>query len=265
VKYDARGGDLTVASGSEDRERLRAEREAKAASQAARERRNRRLWQLGATLVVAAALVGAAIAISNAGKHKAVAPAKTQALFAGIPQQGIVLGNPSAPLTMMEFADLQCPICREYTVTVFPALVRRYVRAGRMKIVLEDLAFLGDDSVKAGVAAGAAGLQNKLWNFAERFYQEQGVENSGYATDAFVRHIAMGVPGLDAARLLADRTKPAVLQQIQQARAQAKALGVSDTPRFFLQRGGGKPSELQYSSFDVSQFSRAIDAALGSG
>ena len=254
-----------MASRDEERQRARAEREAQGEAQAARERRSRRLWQLGSTLVVAAALVAAAIAISSAGRHKVAPPARTQTLLGGIPQHLTVLGNPKAPLTMMEFADLQCPICREYTVTVFPALVRRYVRTGRVKMVFEDLAFLGSDSLKAGLAAGAAGLQDKLWNFAERFYQEQGDENSGYVTDAFVRQVAAGVPGLNVGKLLADRRLPAVSAQIQQARAQAHALGVNDTPRFFLQRGAGKPTELQYLSFDVSEFSQRLDAALGPG
>src|SRR5436190_9410660 len=169
-----------------------------------RERRTRRLWQLGAAFVTAAAVVIVAIVVSSAGRSKVAPPT----IFSGIPQQGIVLGRPSAPVTMTEFADLQCPVCREYTARVLPALVRDYVRAGKVKMVFRDVAFLGDDSVTAGRAAAAAGAQRKLWQFVDAFYAEQGDENSGYVTDDFVRSIAEKVPGLDVERLMRDRGAP---------------------------------------------------------
>ncbi|HEX8074032.1 MAG TPA: thioredoxin domain-containing protein [Thermoleophilaceae bacterium] len=245
---------------------MRAEREAQAAAAAAAERRKRRLWQVGATLVVAAALVGAAIAISTSSEDEpAKPPVETRRLLAGIPQRGVELGRAEAPVTMVEFADLQCPFCREYAVGAFPELVRRYVRAGKVKMVFRSLAFLGPDSEKAARVAAAAGLQNKLWDVVDRFYQQQGRENSGWVTNAFVERLGRQVPGLDLERALAARDTPAVTSQLRQADAQAKALGVSSTPTFYLQKGTGKPEELDVSSFDVSEFARRIDAALGSG
>src|SRR5204863_7739648 len=143
----------------------------------------------GAAVVLAAAVVIIAVLVSSADKKKVAPPT----LFGGIPQQGIVLGNPKAPVTMTEFADLQCPVCRDYTAAVLPTLVRDYVRTGKVKMVFQDLAFLGDDSVTAGRAAAAAGAQNRLWQFADAFYGDQGDENSGYVTDSFVRGVARKV------------------------------------------------------------------------
>src|SRR4051812_38074684 len=182
-----------MASRTKLKQEAREERERIAAEAAAGERRTRRLWQLGVTVGIAAAVVIIAILVSSAGTKKVAGPT----LFAGIPQQGLVLGNPNAPVTMTEFADLQCPVCREYTAAVLPTLVRRYVSTGKVKMVFQDLAFLGDDSVTAGRAAAAAGTQNKLWQFIDGFYGAQGDENSGYVTDNFLRSVGQKVPGLN--------------------------------------------------------------------
>src|SRR5437763_2329441 len=190
-----------MSSRTKQRHQARADRERREAEARERERRGRRLWQLGAAVATAAAVVIIAIVVSSAGKDKVASPA----IFKGIPQQSVVLGRPSAPVTLTEFADLQCPFCREYTAKVLPTLVRDYVRTGKVKMVFRDLAFLGDDSAKAGRAAAAAGAQSKLWQFIDAFYADQGDENSGYVTDSFVRGIAQKAPGLDVARLMRDR------------------------------------------------------------
>src|SRR3954469_1155362 len=245
-----------MSSRTKQKEQARAERERLAAESAASERRTRRLWQLGVAVGVAAAVVIIAILVSGAGEKKVASPT----LFSGIPQQGIVLGSPKAPVTMTEFADLQCPACREYTAAVLPALVRRYVRTGRGKMAYQDLAFLGDDSVKAGRAAAAAGAQNKLWQFIDVFYGEQGDENSGYVTDDFLRNVAQKVPGLNVAKLMSDRSAPFTQQQIAQARALGDRLNVDSTPTFFLQRGSGPMKRLDFSDFTPGSFTPAIDS-----
>jgi protein-disulfide isomerase len=247
-----------MASRVREKERARVEREQRAAGEDARERRTRRLWQLGAAVVTAAAVVIIAIVVSSAGKSKVAAPG----IFNGIPQRGTVLGNPTAPVTMTEFADLQCPVCREYTAAVMPTLVQRYVRTGKVRMVYQDIAFLGNDSVKVGRAAGAAGAQNKLWQFADVAYADQGDENSGYVTDGWLRGVAAKVPGLDVNRLMAERNAPFTLQAIAQARAQGHRLGVDSTPTFFLQRGNGPTKKLDWSGLTPGSFTPAIDSAL---
>jgi hypothetical protein len=53
-----------------------------------------------------------------------------------------VLGNPNAPVTMIEFADLQCPFCRDYALNALPAIVQEYVRPGKVKLVFGGISFL---------------------------------------------------------------------------------------------------------------------------
>ena len=70
-------------------------------------------------------------------------------LVAGIPQNGTVLGKSGTTVRLLQFEDLQCPICKRYTDEAFPAIVNEYVRTGRIKVDFRGLAFLGPDSLKA--------------------------------------------------------------------------------------------------------------------
>ena len=85
----------------------------------------------------------------------ALSPAVT--LVAGIPQKGTVLGKAGTTVRLLQFEDLQCPICKRYTDEAFPAIVNEYVRTGRIKVDFRGLAFIGDDSLKALKIAMAAG------------------------------------------------------------------------------------------------------------
>src|ERR1051326_1288321 len=201
-------------------------------------RRNRRLKLLGAVLVAAAALVVIAIVASTSGGGgskggRISGGGEVPARFAGIPQNGLTLGNPNAPVTFVEFADLKCPVCREYTLSTFPALVNRYVRTGKVKMVLQLQHFVGNqnnDSEHAARMALAAAQQNKLWQFADLFYINQKSEQDTYVNDVFLRNIASQVRGLDVTRAFGARSSQAITNELQQASAQFKPAGVRGRP-----------------------------------
>ena len=92
-------------------------------------------------------------------------------------------------MTLVEFADLQCPFCKEFADNVTPRLIQDYVRTKKLRIQFQPLTFIGPDSEKAARYAIGSGGQNKLWNFVELFYRNQGTENTGYVTDEFVHKI----------------------------------------------------------------------------
>jgi protein-disulfide isomerase len=235
----------------EQRQQAREEREAREAAERAKAQRNKRMLQLGGALAGAAVIVVVAILISSSGSSKKGGSAKgnangasqTAQLLGGIPQQGLTLGKPDAPVTITEFADLQCPFCRDYTINTFPSIVAKYVRSGKAKMVFQNYAFIGPDSLTAARAAEAAGAQNKLWNFIDVFYNNQGQENTNYVTDPFLTKIANGA-GVDATKMLADRSNPKVDTSIAQAQQAATKAGVNSTPTFILQGPNGQPQKL---------------------
>jgi protein-disulfide isomerase len=121
-----------------------------------------------------------------------------------IPQDGVILGTPDAGVTLIEYADLQCPACRAYTEAYFPEVVEQSVRPGRVKNEFRGIAFIGPDSETALGYVLAAGLQDRLWHLQEALYRNQGAENSGWVTEELVGEHAAEFPGLDGVQLLAD-------------------------------------------------------------
>jgi protein-disulfide isomerase len=240
---------------------------------------NRRRLLLGGAILAAVVVVVVAIVVSQGGSDDSggggAAPsasggqaqqsqsADVEKLFGGIPQKGVTLGEPDAPATLIEFADLQCPFCAQYTTGALPTVIQDYVRSGRLKMQLRLLRFIGPDSERGAEVAAAATIQNKGWDYSDLFYRNQGQENSGYATDAFLERLARETPGLDVNQLQSDLDSPPAQKLIRQAERQANQLGVSGTPTFFIQKGNGAPQQLQLSSLDADSVTAAIDSALG--
>jgi protein-disulfide isomerase len=238
--------------------------------------RNRRILLLVAAAVAAAVFVGAIVAVTALGNGSsktettttttagAAKPQSTTAQLAGIPQRGLTLGWATAPATLVEFADPQCPYCAEWSNDAFAAVVQKFVRTGRVKLEFRGLHFIGPDSEKALRAAIAAGQQGKLWNFVHALYAEQGAENSGWVTDALLRKTAESIPGLDADKLLVDMNSAQVTNQIRANNQLATQYGVGGTPTFVLVRPPQQPTSVQGTSLDAASFTAALSAALGS-
>jgi protein-disulfide isomerase len=220
------------------REQRRAQRQAAERAEATRARRRRRLWQLGGATGLAIAVVAIAVAVSSSSGGSNRSPAQAASVVSGIPEHNGVLGDPSAPVTVTEFLDLQCPICAEASHTVLPPLVQDYVRTGKVKLQARTLSFIGPDSVTAARVAAGAEHQGKLWPFIEAFYAAQKTENSGYVTDAFVRSVA-AASGVNAGEALAYSNTAGAQKPLAQASSEAARLGIDGTPTFTIKRGNG--------------------------
>ena len=245
------------------REQRRAERLAREHAEASSAARRTRLWRLlAATAAAAAVVVVAALASSSGGDPAPAAPpAQASALFDGIPEKNGVLGDPDAPLTVTEFVDLQCPVCAEASKTTLPALIRDYVRTGKVKLQARTLSFIGPDSVRAARVAAAAEQQGRLWPFLEAFYAAQGRENSGYVTDDFLRSVAAAA-GVDATAALRAADGAAAAERLNRANADAQTLGVDATPTFTVAHGDGKPQVIGTGVQDPQALAAALDKAL---
>jgi protein-disulfide isomerase len=215
-------------------------------------------------VAIAFALTVGAIVLSVAAgartSNVAAAESRIQHALARVPQHGAVLGKRSAPVTVYEFADLQCPYCANYMRTLFPKLLADDVQPGKVKMVLSPVWLLGAGSRWGAQATVAAGAQNKMWNYADAFYYNQGPENSGYVTTGFLREIGSDVPGLNVNRLLVDTYSSATRVRFKAMLAFARAQGVVATPTFLVERADGR-SELVIGS---GKLEAAIDRALAS-
>jgi protein-disulfide isomerase len=182
--------------------------------------------------------------------------------FRGIAQSGNVLGSPKAPVTIVQYIDLQCPYCRELETQAMPEIVSRYVRTGKAKLVARVVAFIGPDSQRGRLAAIAAGEQGKMFNFMQLAYANQGVENSGWLDDDFVQSAAASIPGMDVPRLVADSGTSRVERHAASFDTAAKADRVAATPALFVGRSGQRPTAVPLRSpTDVASIAAAIKAA----
>jgi protein-disulfide isomerase len=208
---------------------------------------------LAAVVLLSGVLIGA----SRIGSREPAPPASAaeRSALAGIPQRGLALGDPGAPVTLVEYADLQCPYCAQWARSTLPALVDEYVRKGKVRIVFRGLAFIGPDSEQALRAALGASRQNRLWDVVDALYRAQGAENSGWVSDELLADVA----GPEA---LAQGSRPWVDRQLSDTAAAAEAAGVRGTPAFEVGRTGGKLEPVFLQSLGPDGLRPAIDAAL---
>ncbi len=258
------------------REQARAQRKELEQAEEARAVRRKRLSLLGIVVAgVVVVIVAILLATGTSSKTKvnvsaATNPAATEvtSLLAGIPQNANVLGNPNAPVTLKYFGDLECPICREFTLGALPSLIGGYVRQGKLKIEYNSMetATREPEVFKTQqVAALAAGKQQRMWNYVELFYHDQGEEDSGYVTEAYLQELAKQVPGLNLTKWATDRTDPALSEQVTTDGQTATNEGFTGTPSFLVGKSGGHLAKLEYSSLsDPSSFDAAIEKALKS-
>ena len=233
-----------MASRKEQKEAARARRLAEEQARQERARRERRLRMLGGLVLAAAALVAVAIAISSGGGSppKLNTPAARAAatsvntLLNGIPESGTTIGSPSAKVTVTEFGDLKCPICKDFALGAEEALISNDVRSGKVKLVYRSLCTATCGGPQPSVfptqqaAAYAAGRQNKAWYYIELFYHLQGDETTSYVNTAFLDGLAKLVPGLNFNQWQSDSKLPTLTQQVAADQSAASAKSFNSTP-----------------------------------
>lgn len=169
-----------------------------------------------------------------------------------------VMGNESAPVTVIEFGDYRCPYCAQFETRVFPKLRENYIETGKVKYHFVNYAFLGDGSKEAAVAGECVNKQSteQFWDFHHALYENQGPESERWVNTGLLMDIAKNsTEGLDYKRLqscIEDReTAGEVARDLQVGRS----MGVTSTPSVFV---NGEPVK----DWSYPGISRAIDAEL---
>jgi len=204
---------------------------------------------LAAVAVAALAAVAALIVLQSSGGGSAAIPPRVAT------GDGRVLGDANAPVTVIEYADFQCPICKRAETSIVSQVERDYVQSGQVNIEFRMFPFIGQDSFNAAQAAEAARAQGKFWEYHDALFNAQGAENSGAFSYEKLVALAQKIE-LDVPKFEADLSSNAYLPAIQQEADAARAAGVASTPTFFV--NGTKIVGAQ----PYSQFQAAIDAAL---
>jgi len=229
------------------------------------ERRQRLIKLASAAAFLAIVAVAVAIAVSatrtEGGDTEVEGTAAITRQLEGIPQRGLVLGDPKAPVTLVEFGDLQCPACKVYAEKILPEVIESKVRAGAAKLDFRNYTIIGAESLPAGAAALAAAEQGRGWSFVELFYRNQGFEGSGYVSDEFLTAIAAaaGVPDLE--RWQRDRRGKRILAEVERTTAEAHDLGLDSTPSFAVEGPRTNGLEVVEDAGSAGELEEAIERA----
>ena len=221
---------------------------------------------LASAALIAASAVGAQGGASTSSSAAAAAgdvkgAADVLALLKGIPQSGAWLGSPDAGLELIVFADPQCPFCGQFDTRVMPALIRDYVRTGKLRVYFSGMDFVGADSSRGLKAAAAAAEQSRLWHVVSMLYDNQGAENKGWLSDKLVGNVARAIPVLDAKKFDKARKGKSIDKRLGEWKQLATSGGVTSTPTFFA-GARGNYGKLEVTALEVGQFKAALDKLI---
>lgn len=253
-------------SNKREREKRREERLQEETKVDAGERRTR-LLQFGAGavfLVIVAVVVlivvnGSSDSGGDAQNLKEVSA--VDSLVNGIPQQGLALGDPKAKVELIEYGDLQCPVCKAYSEEILPPVIENQVKNGQAKVIFRNFIIIGPQSAPAGAAALAAGAQGRGWNYLELFYRNQGLENSGYADDEFLTAVAKGAGVKDIAKWQTERKGTEFTDEVTTTSEQAQDFGFTGTPSFAIKGPNSNGTELLGTPSSPGEIEEAIEKA----
>lgn len=237
------------------------------------------------SILIAAIVIGGSIVFATL-YHPAAAPAAANNPAAGttgttgsgatlsaaqintLGSRDAVLGNPNAPVTLIEYGDYQCPFCGRYFQTIEPEIMQQYISPGKVKMVFRNFAFLGAESTAAAEAAECAEDQNQLWAYHDALYQAKvndvakgGSEDDGFFTQALFITLAeqthLDIPTFTAC--VQNNKDSNLVSQDNQSAAQA---GVNSTPTTFVNGKEVTESDGSSAGADSTAVLNAIAAAL---
>lgn len=179
------------------------------------------------------------------------------------------LGSLDAPVTIVFWSDFQCPYCRAAEVggipqipivPAIPEIIKNYVDTGKVRLVFMDFAFLGEDSVTAGLYNRSvwALYPNQYFVWRTAMFTAQDGEGQGFGDAASIDKLTATIAGIDAKKVAADvkANEAAYRTALESDKAEAIKVGINATPSFVVGKkviAGAQPYE---------NFVAAIEEAL---
>ena len=154
-----------------------------------------------------------------------------------------ILGDPSAPVTLVEFGDYQCHFCNVFFHTTEDDILKNYVQTGKIKMIFKDYNIIGPDSVNASHGAHCANDQGLFWEYHDILYSNWTGENNGWASSENLLKFAQEI-GLDIDEWSECMINGHHSQTILASNEDAKSLELTGTPAFFVIGPDGKTTRV---------------------
>lgn len=144
-----------------------------------------------------------------------------------------LLGNPNAPVLLVEFGDYQCHFCNVHFHNTEHKLMENFIQTGKVKMIFKDFVIIGPDSVNAAHGAHCADDQGKFWEYHDILYNNWTGENNGWASSDNLLRFAEEID-LDIDEWSDCMVEARHSQMIKDSSDDARELGITGTPAFFV-------------------------------
>jgi protein-disulfide isomerase len=172
-----------------------------------------------------------------------------------------ILGSPSAPVTIVEFGDYQCPFCQKWNVQTKPTIVKNLIETGKANLIYVDLAIIGPDSIKAHAGSYCADEQGLYWQYHDYVYANQGHENNGWANSKNLKLLVSGIDGMDADSFAQCLDSGKYEQRVKDNKKIATDAGARSTPSFVVVGPNGDAVPISGAQ-PYSVFQKAVEDML---
>lgn len=241
-------------SSQPDREARKNRRVARRETAERQTKRRRQVTVIGA-VSVAVILALALIIIPQLGKDGPGEIKAANASAAGLPSNGNVLGEPNAPVKVVEWGNYQCPFCGIFARETQDQLINDYVKTGKATFEFRNFAFNGQESYDSAAAALCAQDQGKFWEYHDTLYLNQHGENQGAFSRDRLKQMARTV-GLNTEKFNQCLDSDAHANQVKTEQNDALNAGAKGTPTFAV-----NGQIIAYNGY--GSLKTAIDNALG--
>ncbi len=215
---------------------------------------------IAAAIVAVGVLVGISLVGGDDDGGTIEGVAEVQERFAGVQQSANTVGNPDAPIEIIEYGDTSCPACKAASESTVVELLEGPVADGTAKLTFRPIAFINASSERGALGAEAAAMQDAMWPFLEVLYKNQGPESQDWLTDGMMLDIVTQL-GLDPDKWEADYQGDDVATAFFEARDAANGHSVTATPTFIVVGPGGE--ETVEGVANLSDFEEAIAKVQG--
>lgn len=168
---------------------------------------------------------------------------------------GHLIGEPTAPVTLIEFADFQCPFCRDFWSTNLQAIKREFIDTGKAKLYFHHMAFIGQESERAAQASECAAEQGRFDNYHDILFLQQGPENQGHLSQVTLESFASAIQ-LDVNSFSSCLSSNRYLNEIRSDTQSAGRAGINSTPTLVVD------GNLVENALNLAEVRRAIQAAV---
>lgn len=152
-------------------------------------------------------------------------------------EEYMILGSADAPVTLYEWTDFTCPYCGVFNRETLPVLIEEYVNTGKVRVEVHDVTYIGPQAEDAAVAARAAGLQDKYFDYLFEVYELGATDNRPDLSERTLFELAEKI-GLDMQKFETDFNDTALRTEVQASTAKAQGLGISSVPFFVAANTG---------------------------